>query len=452
MERLALNTLLEWWQNKRRLPLLISGARQIGKTYLIRELFAKKYFPGKTIYIDFSQNKKYREIFSRIDNVAEINQILQAENNIKLDETSLLIFDEIQECLPALQMLKTYAQDFSHLPVIATGSMVRIKINRNKDENSFLFPLGKINELHMFPMNFEEFLLNTNPSLLAAIKDFYDKKEPLPDELHKFILNELHKFMIIGGLPACVQAYLETQDFLQVKTTLTPLYENYLNDMELYQISRTSIQRTKEVFFNIFKQLDKTNRNFKFNDVEAKTSFRDFASPIDWLTFANIVFKAELVDKHVTYPLTTSKPSLFRIYMMETGFLAYQSNINMGPLLNPSDSNKFLGVFFENYVADEFANQRIPLFYWQGQNGSEFEFLLNSNGSIIPVDVKKNKGALTSLKQYRYENHNDLAIKISSNNYGYDKENKIWTLPLYMTFLLAKDIASGKDMIRWIKS
>ena len=170
---------------------------------------------------------------------------------------------------------------------------------------------------------------------------------------------------------------------------------------------------------------------------------RDIRSPIDWLTLSNIVYQSKQVKQRVTFPLKEDNESNYRLYLFDNGLFTYQSKINMASFLDKNIQNTLSGILFENYVATEFASNDIPLFYWKGKNSSEFEFLVECNNRIIPIDVKKGIGTKTSLKNYCSINKCDIAIKISKNNYGYDMENKILTIPLYETFMLIKDIKNN---------
>ena len=446
MKRKALEDIIYWKDKYNRKPLFVFGARQVGKTYLVKQLFAEMYFKNSYIYIDFKKNEEIREYFSRTVDAGKLIEYLQQKFNRNINKNVLIIFDEIQECLPAISSLKYFNQDFPEIPVIATGSMVRIKLKRKsrgtKHTENF-FPVGKVDQLYLWPLNFEEYLINSNEFLYEAIKKSYIEKQPLEEASHQLAINELYNYLLVGGMPDCVKTYLHTKSLFEARQVAKVLYDNYLSDMELYQASPEAIIRAKLLFSNIYSELNKENKNMKFSNLEKGSKYREFTSPLDWLETASLVIKSKLVKETVSFPLVGDNSSTFRIYMMDSGMFAMQSQIDMTTFYDNTKRNELSGIFFENYVATEFISKGIPLFYWKGKNDAEFEFLIMSKNRVVPVDVKKNKGTLNSLEKYKNRNKCDLVIKISKNNYGFDNERKLLTLPIYMTFLLSDDISKN---------
>ena len=453
MKRLALDDILEWKKSKRRKPLVVWGARQVGKTYLIKDIFAENYYKNNYIYIDFRFEKEINEYCEKVADPKKIIEFISSTKNVKIKEDTLLIFDEIQECLGIITSLKYFCQNLRTQPVIATGSMVRIKLNRvskkrgNGKEEKFLFPVGKINQITLYPMSFEEFLINYNENIYKKICKAYKDREPLEDNYHSLAMEVLHKYLLVGGMPEAVDVFLENESFYDSRDTLKDLYDNYLADMELYQASQESIIRSKKIFENIYSQLNKESKNFSPSLIEKGSKNRDMKTPIDWLTTALIVHKSYMVNERVTCPLIQDEDANYRLYLGDVGMFAYQSGLNTASFIN-SSNNTLSGIFFENYVATELISKGFKLYYWKGKNNAELEFLIESNGEIYPVDVKKGRGSLNSLGKYRNHNSNVFAIKISKNNFGIDKENKIVTIPLYEVFLLLKEIKENKTVYR----
>ena len=437
MYRKYINDLKKWLFSKNRKPLMVWGARQVGKSYLIKDIFAKTYFKNSYIYIDCRTDHEFVEYCKSHVNVNEIINYLSLDKGIKIDSNTLLIFDEAQECLPIVTLMKYFFQDFRDIPVIVTGSMVRIKIQRenrhkgNTETDKFLFPVGKINQLTIYPLDFEEYLYNANIVLYEKLKDSYSKKSKVDELVHTKALEYFYDYLMLGGLPEVVNEYLTSKSYQSAKDILVDLYDNYLNDMELYQASRESIVRSKKIFENIFTQLNKESKNFKSSLIEKNLKSRDLRSPIDWLSLAFIVNKSSLVKENVTIPLIDSDESLYRLYLLDMGLFTYQSNINPKTFLTNDGRSSLSGIFFENYVAIELVNYGYKLFYWRGKGDSEFEFIIESESYIIPIDVKKTKGKLNSLEKFCEHNKLNYAVKISKNNYGYDSENKILTIPFY---------------------
>jgi len=449
MERKYLADLEKWLNNPRRKPLMVWGARQVGKTYLVKDIFAEHFFPKKYIYVDCRINQEFTDFCEKNVNAGKVLNYLSLSNDIVIDKNVLLIFDEVQECLPIVTLMKYFCQDFPEIPIIETGSMVRIKIQRenrkrglgNKDK--FLFPVGKINQLTIYPMDFEEYLLNKNKILLQTIKSSYAKGSPLSEEEHSKGLEEFFNYLLVGGMPEAIDSYLETGNYQESREVLKDLYDNYLSDMDLYQASPEAIVRSKKVFQTIYNQLNKESKNFKSTLVEKGAKGRDMESPIDWLILSNLVVKSSLVKEKVTIPLINSDESLFRLYLSDIGMFSYQSGINGTTFLDSKTRNTLSGIFFENYVANELTSHGIKLFYWKGKNNSEFEFLVEINSSIIPIDVKKNKGNLDSLERFKDHNSLKIAIKISQNNFGFDPKTKVLKIPFYYVFMLCEDISKG---------
>ena len=456
MERLALSKIIKWNNAKKRKPLIVYGARQVGKSYLIKDIFAERYYKDNYIYVDF---KKDNDVLGyvlhggkdgkSITNAKKIVDYLSLREGKRIDENTLLIFDEIQECLPIITSLKYFKQDLPQIPVIASGSMVRIKINREQQKNKqknkepFFFPVGGCHKLNLYPVTFEEFLMSYNNLLYQNIKKSYINKKPVDSATHQMGMEALYTYLLVGGMPETASNFLDDRDLINARENNISIFDDYLNDMDLYQASAESIVRSKIIFESIYTQLDKESKNFKSSLVEPGLKTRDIRSPKDWLTLANVVYESKQVKEKVTFPLKEDDENSFRLYLLDNGLFTYQSRINMATFLDKNSHNTLSGILFENYVADELKANEIPLYFWKGKNASEFEFLIECNNRIIPLDVKKGKGTLTSLKNYKELNKCDLAIKVSNNNYGFDENNKILTVPLYQLFMLIKDIKNN---------
>lgn len=451
MKRLALSKLVKWKDNSRRKPLVVWGARQVGKTYLIKEIFAKEFYKDNYVYIDLAVETAIREYCDNEIDPKKIMSFISSVKNVRIIPSTLLIFDEVQECLGIITAMKYFCQDYREQPVIITGSMVRTKLNRinqkrgvKTNRDSFLFPVGKINQITIYPLNFEEFLINYNEQLYKKIKEAYQNKKALDNGIHEIAIDILYKYLLIGGMPEVVDTFLEEENFYEAREVLKELYDNYLADMQLYQASPESIIRSKAIFNNIYGELNKENKNFKASLIEKGTKTRDMKTPIDWLVTAMVVNKSYLVNEIVTKPLIQDENANFRLYLSDIGMFSYQSGINTSAFFTKDSKNVLSGIFFENYVANELVSKDIKLCYWKGKNDSELEFLVESLGEVYPIDVKKGRGTLNSLEKYRNHNSNKMAIKISKNNYGYDSNSKILTIPLYEVFLLASDLSNGE--------
>lgn len=443
MDRLALNDLIEWNNNKFRKPLIVWGARQVGKTYLILELFAKQYYPDNYLYIDFKYEDEIRDFCFETANAQKIIEFISLQKDIDINENTLLIFDEVQECPNIISALKYFCQNYREIPVIATGSMVRVKLQREVSNKQFLFPVGKIDQINIFPMSFDEFLLNANHNLYKAVLNAYNDKKPLSNQIHEMALDYVYRYLLVGGMPEVVDVYLNGGSLLDSQRILKTLYDNYLSDMELYQASRESIVRSRLLFENIYKELNKEAKNFSPGLLKENSKTRDYYTAINWLSMAHIINQSFQLKEHVSMPLIQENESYFRLYLNDIGMFSYQSDINAASFLSNDRENVLSGIFYENFVANELKVKGHGLFYWKGKDSAELEFIVESNNKLYPIDVKKNKGSLNSLKKFSDHNKFDFAIKVSRNNYGYNETQKLLTLPFYFVPFMANDLAKG---------
>ena len=450
MERTALQRLVDWNGNKRKKPLIVWGARQVGKTYLILELFAKKYYPNRYVYVDCKKEDEIREFCSGTANAEKIIEYISLRKGQQINEQTLLIFDEVQECPNILSSLKYFCQDYREIPVIVTGSMVRIKLQREthkrgvKDNDKFLFPVGKINQMTVYPMTFDEFLMNSNQMLFDTVKNAYESRQPLERQIHELVMEHVYKYLLVGGMPEAVDAYIDSGSLLESREILKVLYDNYLADMELYQASQESVLRSRALFQNIYRELNRESRNFSPGLIEEKSKTRDYATSIQWLTMAHVVNQSFQLKEHVTMPLMPDSDSSFRLFLGDIGMFSYQSGINAASFVSSERENTLSGIFFENFVANELIAKEHKLFYWRGKSSAELEFIVESDNRLYPIDVKKGRGTLNSLEKFSNHNKFEYAIKVSKNNYGYDPEQKLLTIPLYFIPFVSKDLADGK--------
>lgn len=449
MERIALQKLIDWNNDKRQKPLIVWGARQVGKTYLVLEIFAKTYYKNNYIYVDCKKEDEIREFCSKTANAEKIIEYISLRKGKQINENTLLIFDEVQECPNIISSLKYFCQDFREIPVIATGSMVRIKLQRethkrgSKENDKFLFPVGKINQITIYPMTFDEFLMNSNEMLYHTIKKNYEDKKPLNKQIHELAMEQVYKYLLVGGMPEAVEAYIDGDNLLEARKILKALYDNYLSDMELYQASPEAVLRSRVLFQNIYRELNKESKNFSPGLIEEKSKTRDFATSVQWLTMAHVVNQSFQLKEHITMPLMPDNESNFRLFLADVGMFSYQSGINAASFISSERENTLSGIFFENFVANELIAKDHKLFYWRGKSSSELEFIIESDNKLYPIDVKKSKGTLNSLEKFSNHNKFEYAIKVSQNNYGYSSEQKLLTIPFYFIPFAAKDLAEG---------
>lgn len=441
MERKYLKDLVNWKNNKDRKPLLVLGARQVGKSYLIENLFAKKYYKNSYLRIDCSDDSDFVKYVFKNDNLQSVLEYIQVRYDFIFDENHLLIIDEAQECLPIIKMMKHFCEKRRDVPLIVSGSLVRIRINRfvHKKgayaDKSFLFPVGKINQLIIYPLTFDEFLYNYKQKTYNYLSECFDSKKVIPDDIHKELIDIFNDYMFIGGMPEVVQTYLDHLDnkidaYKNVSLRIKDIYTNYLNDMDLYQASPESIIKSRLIYRNIYSQLNKENKNFKCSQINEKYKNRDIITPIEWLVTANVINKSYLLKERVTTPLIESEESLYRLYLSDMGLFTFQSGLNTKEFVL-NKPNSLSGIYYENYLSIELVARGYNLFYWKGKRDGELEFIIDYCGKIIPIDSKKNRGSLKSIEEFRIHNKKDLTIKVSMNHYGFDIEKNILTLPFY---------------------
>lgn len=453
MERNVTRSLIDWNNSKHRKPLIVWGARQVGKTYLVKKLFAESFYKNSYIYIDCKIEDDIRNFCSETANPEKIIEYISLLKGKRITDKTLLIFDEVQECPNIISSLKYFCQDFRHIPVIATGSMVRIKLQRETHKRGadngekFLFPVGKINQITVYPLTFDEFLLNGNRVLYDKVKEAYHLRKPLDPRIHDLAMEQVYRYLLVGGMPEAVAAYFESGDLLESRNILTALYDNYLSDMELYQASRESVLRSRALFSNIYRELNKESKNFSPGMIEENSRTRDYATSIMWLTMAHIVNQSFQLKEHVTMPLIADNDSNFRLFLGDIGMFVYQSGINAASFVSSDRENTLSGIFFENFAANELIAKGHKLFYWKGKASAELEFIVESDNKLYPIDVKKSKGTLNSLEKFANHNKFELAIKVSKNNYGYEPERRLLTLPFYYIPFAAQELAEGKTLL-----
>ncbi len=447
MERKLLEDLLEWNKNEDRKPLLVLGARQVGKSYLIEELFAKKYYKDAYLRIDCSDDPDFVNFAFDNPSMSKVLDYIKVRYSFVPDAHHLLVFDEAQECLPIVQMMKHFCEKRRDIPLIVSGSLVRTRIKRSARKRggfankNFLFPVGKINQMIVYPMTFDEFLMNYKKTAYEYLRDAIDERKEIPLGIHEELMGIFNDYLFVGGMPEAVNAFISNKDdkllsFEKSSSVINDIYENYLSDMELYQASPESIMKSRLVYRSVYAQLNKENRNFKCSEINKKYKTDDVLAPIEWLVTANVVNKAYIVKERVTSPLLEREDSLYRLYLSDMGLFTFQSGMDARTYLT-NQKNALSGIFYENYVSTELVARGKKLFYWKGKRDSGLEFLMDIGGRIISIDVKKSKGSLHSIEEYRAHNAKDIVIKISSNRLGYDEKEKILTLPFYcLSFFL----------------
>lgn len=434
MKRNAMSNLIEWKNRKTRKPLLLYGARQVGKTYLVKE-FGEKHFDN-LIYVNFETNNIVSKIIDEDISPDYIIKNLEIIFNQKIDkDKTLIFFDEIQSNTKALTSLKYFCETASEYHIIGAGSLLGVHINK-KD---FSFPVGKVEFLTIYPMSFDEFLINTdNELLLNNIKDCYKNNNKLSETLHEKAIALYYDYLIIGGMPEVVQEYINSNSVVGAIDYQRTIIESYKNDVTKYCENIGVANKILATFDSIPVQLAKDNKKFQYKFVQKGGTASIFGESIDWLESAGIVNKC--VKTKIGLPLKMYEElDSFKLYMNDIGLLTNISEFPIYLIKNIDAVNEtMIGMLTENYVASCLKNNNLNLNYWKSDFDSEVDFILQSEkGLIIPLEVKAGKHTKAkSLNVYNNEYKPKYSIRVSLKNFGY--KNNIKSVPLYALFCITK--------------
>lgn len=430
-----MNDLINWKDKKNRKPLLLYGARQVGKTYLVKE-FGNTYFEDM-IYINFETNNLVGKIFENDINVQNIIKNLELFFGKKIiKEKTLIFFDEIQRNTRALSSLKYFCEDANDYFVVAAGSLLGVHIN----QKDYSFPVGKVDFLTIYPLSFDEFLLNSGyDGLIQEIKDCYNSNKKLDDTIHEKALDLYYDYLTLGGMPEVVNDYLVNKSLIGAIDYQKNIVESYKNDITKYCENTNLANKVIAAFDSIPVQLGKDNKKFQYKLIQKGGTSSIFGDSIDWLLNAGIVNKC--IKTKIGIPLKMyEEVDSFKLYMNDVGLLTNLSEFPLYLLKNRDAANDLMiGMLTENYVATTFKINGLNLNYWKNEYDSKLDFILqSSNGNIIPVEVKTSIHTKSrSLNNYMTEYNPVYAIRISSKNFGF--ENNIKSVPLYAVFCIKKD-------------
>jgi len=431
MKRKITAKLLQWKKSDKRKPLLMYGARQVGKTYIINEFGRNNY--QNVIYVNLEVNLAVAADFNRDISPGHIIQCLEVfyQQQI-LPEKTLIFFDEIQSCERALTALKYFCEEAPEYHVIAAGSLLGVAIKREK----YSFPVGKVDLMHMYPLDMEEFLYALDQELLiTAIKDSFTNNQALPQSLHEMSMGYYKEYLIIGGMPAVINEYIKSKQLLNAASEQALIINTYIADMAKYA-TPTETTKIMAAFQSIPMQLAKDNRKFQYKVVQRGGSAAIFGASIDWLCAAGIVIKCNKIE-HGMLPLSVYQDlSSFKLYLSDVGLLTFKSGMPIHNILTTITSNNtFIGAMAENYVANQLKVNWHELYYWASAHTAEIDFVIQEQDKIIPIEVKANEHTKSkSLSVYREIYKPEYAIRIAAKNFGF--ENGIKSVPLYAVFCI----------------
>ncbi|MDR0438156.1 MAG: ATP-binding protein [Bacteroidales bacterium] len=431
MKRKISTSLVEWKNKKKRMPLIVNGARQVGKTYIL-EQFGKEHFEN-VIYLNMEIERTFGEFLETELSPKKIIQFLEtAKGEVITANKTLIFFDEIQASERALMSLKYFCEQTPEYHVVAAGSLLGVAINRQR----YSFPVGKVDQMHMFPLDFEEFLWAMNrEKLTEEIRTHYNENKPMPEALHNVAMDLYRTYFIVGGMPAAIVNFIETDSFVKVQTIQNNILNEYIADMAKYADSATSV-KIRACYQSIPAQLAKENAKFQYKVVQRGGSATIFGEAIEWLVYAGIVLKCQRLE-HGYIPINAyvDLPN-FKLYMGDIGILTLRSEMPLQTILSPIEiDNTFFGAMTENYVAQAFATKNYNLLYWQSDGIAEVDFVLQIDGAVVPIEVKKgNRTRSRSLNVFVEKYKSPYAIRISKKNFGF--ENNIKSVPLYAVFCI----------------
>lgn len=433
MYRLVSDYLIKWKESKYRKPLIVQGARQVGKTYAILEFGKNNY--DNVAYFNFQTNPALEKTFEediRPDYLIPVLAHISSQTISK--HHTLIVFDEIQLCERAVTSLKYFCEEAPDYHVIAAGSLLGVAVNRSK----FAFPVGKVDRYTMYPMNMEEFLIAVGEAeLVSCIKACYRDDTPMPSALHDIAMNYYKQYLVIGGMPEAVSRFIETKDYIQVRHVQETIQMDYLDDMSKYQGNSVEIKKTRLTYGTVAVQLSKKNTRFQYKLIKTGARAAEYENAIQWLVSANLIsqiYRAEQIMK----PLDNYKDiDDFKIYISDMGILCAQKDIRPGDVFYMDDELRdFKGGMTENYVNIQLTMNGLRTFFWRNENGTnEVDFIVSIDGKLIPIEVKSGENVKSdSLKEYVKKFSPKYSIRLSTRNFGF--ENNIKSVPLYAAFCI----------------
>lgn len=425
MERSAYNKLTDWKKNKNRKPLIVQGARQVGKTYLIRAFGEKEY--SNFISLNFEQDKRLYSLFEKsLSPETIIENISLYLGKQIIPEDTLLFFDEIQTAPSALTSLKYFCEEAPEFHIIAAGSLLGVSVGKGNS-----FPVGKVNFMNLYPMSFIEFLKASGENLLEKKLANIRYASSLPEIVHGKLTDLLKMYLYLGGMPEVIANYLENKNIEMVRSLQKEILQAYQKDFSKYTTKRQAI-KTMEFWNSIPGQLAKENKKFKYAEIRKGARSAMFEQTTEWLRGAGLI--------NLVYNLTTPKKPLsaytdyskFKVYLHDVGLLGAMLNITSDLIIEPDQLFKeFNGAFIENFVAQEllYYGQENE-YYWTSRGEAEVDFIIESDKNIYPVEVKSGTNRnLKSLRSYANKYHPEKIIRLSPRNFIQSED--FINIPLY---------------------
>lgn len=430
MQRDFIQNLIEWKDSKRRKPLILTGVRQCGKTYLLKE-FGSEYFDN-FCYINFESAGKYSAIFEYDYDVKRILRELELAENVKIIAgKTLLIFDEIQECPKAITSLKYFCENLQELHLVCAGSLLGVAI---KKEN-ISFPVGKVNRMQLYPMSFKEYLQAVGEGKYIELFNDWNINREIPELYTVPLERHLKNYYIVGGMPEAVKEFAESGDYAEVAKIQDEILSDYSDDFSKHA-PISEIEKIRMIWDSIPKQLAKENNKFVFSHVKEGKRAHELEAALQWLKNSGLVHLVELVQ-NAELPLSSNADSTyFKVYMADSGLLCRRLGLSYKNILEENTAlSTFKGAITENYVLQELIVQNKVPYFWRSGNTAELDFLFEEDGNVIPVEVKAATNTQAkSFKQFCKKYQNKTGFKLSLKNIAENdcEGTNVVSLPLYL--------------------
>ncbi len=431
MYRKIMSFLEAWKDSDHRKPLILQGARQVGKTYSILE-FGRTHYEN-VAYFNFETNPKLNETFE--ENISPdylVPVLSHIAGKTIVREKTLIVFDEVQLCERALTSLKYFCEDAPEYHIIVAGSLLGVAVNRAK----FSFPVGKVDMKTLYPMDMEEFMIAMGEEVLAEkIRRCFEADTPMPAAFHDAAMDLYRQYLVVGGMPECVMQFAQTKDYILVRHTQETILASYLNDMSKYN-NLNEIKKTRLAYDNITVQLSKKNTRFQYKLIKKGGRASEFENAIEWLCLSGIVSQVYKVEQ-IKKPLENYRDiDAFKIYVSDLGLLCAKKDLAAEDVLYVTpELNDFKGGMAENYVNVQLSINGYNTYYWESERGAEVDFVIQRSGQLIPIEVKSaDNTRAKSLRVYMDTYKPTYAIKLSSKNFAFEDNKKI--VPLYAAFCI----------------
>nr|WP_027872396.1 ATP-binding protein [[Eubacterium] cellulosolvens] len=430
MYREILEDLKKWKNKARRKPLILTGVRQCGKTYIIEE-FAHKNFESY-VYVNFESEDTLSAIFEYDFDVNRI--VTELERHFKTPITpgeTLVFFDEIQECTRAITSLKYFCEKMRDLHIVCAGSLLGVALKKKQ----ISFPVGKVNRLQLFPMSFKEFIIANGRTDLIEIFHEWPTDREIPKIYKEPMEKLLQTYYIVGGMPEVVKTWIETHDYEEVEEVQNEILSDYADDFSKHA-PLSDIPKIRWIWDSVPVQLAKENNKFVFSHVKEGKRSADLEDALQWLVDAGLLIKTELVEKPEIPLDGAANKTYFKVYMSDVGLLRAKSKVSVNTILEESDLYvRYKGAFAENYVLNELKSIGKAPFFWRSGNTAEVDFIYDEEGELVPVEVKAaDNTQAKSYKQFCKKYQPPKGLKLSKKNIAENlcESTKTYSIPLYL--------------------